>query len=70
MECKKIENLKSCPCTYPDCSRKGICCECLRHHLNFKELPACYFSEEAEKTYDRSFEKFIKEFVSENKPKA
>ena len=59
MECKKQENLKDCPCTYPECSRKGNCCDCLKHHLASNELPACCFSEEAEKRYDRSFSAFI-----------
>lgn len=58
MECKKEENSKDCPCTYPGCPRKGMCCECLEYHLANKELPACCFSKEAEKTYDRSFKKF------------
>lgn len=60
MECKIEENLKNCPCTYPNCSRKGRCCDCLRHHLENNELPACCFPAEAEKTYDRSFERFSK----------
>ena len=60
--CKKEENLKTCPCTYPGCPRKGICCQCLRYHLGNNELPACCFSKEAEKTYDRSFKKFIAGF--------
>ena len=55
----KEENLKNCACTYPGCPRKGICCECLKHHLRNKELPACCFPPEVEKTYDRSIEKFI-----------
>jgi len=61
MECKKNSNKVDCPCTYPGCPRKGLCCECLKHHLENNELPACCFSKEAEKTYDRSFEKFIEE---------
>ena len=61
MECQKEENLKSCPCTYLDCPRKGICCECIKYHLEHNELPACCFSKEAEKTFDRSFEMFIKD---------
>lgn len=61
MECKKDDNLKFCPCTYPGCSRKGICCECIKHHREKGELPACYFSLEAEKTYDRSIKKFIED---------
>ena len=59
MNCKQKENIKSCPCTYPDCSRKGICCECLSHHLKNKELPACCFPSDVEKTFDRSSQKFI-----------
>ena len=60
MECRKQTNLKDCPCTY-DCEKKGICCECIQEHRQNNELPACYFSPETEKTYDRSIERFIKE---------
>jgi len=60
MECRKSSNLKSCPCTYP-CERKGICCECISYHRKRDELPACYFSRQAEKSYDRSIEAFIEE---------
>ncbi len=60
MECKRSSNLEFCNCTYP-CSRKGECCECLHYHLKRNELPACCFSKEAEKTYDRSFEAFAKD---------
>lgn len=59
MECQIQKNLESCPCTYPGCPRKGKCCECIAHHRERGELPACYFSKEAEKTYDRSIENFI-----------
>ncbi|MCX8189882.1 MAG: DUF6485 family protein [Candidatus Diapherotrites archaeon] len=62
MECKKERNLKNCPCSYQGCSRKGICCECLKHHRENGELPACYFSKEAEKKYDRSIEAFIEDW--------
>jgi len=58
-ECKKAANTKNCNCTYSGCPRKGICCECLAYHLNMNELPACCFPKDIEKTYDRSFEKFI-----------
>ncbi|MBL7142012.1 hypothetical protein ISS21_02935 [Patescibacteria group bacterium] len=61
MECRKEKNLKNCPCTYPGCERKGICCECLRYHWQNGELPACLFSSEAEATYDRSIKKFIED---------
>lgn len=59
MECKREENLKDCNCTYPGCDRKGVCCECIRHHRERGELPGCYFPQDAEKTYDRSVRKFI-----------
>jgi hypothetical protein len=60
MECTVESNKTKCPCSYPSCSRKGRCCECLRHHLKTKELPACCFPPTVERTYDRSFEAFIK----------
>ena len=56
------KNKKACNCTYEPCSRKGICCECLTYHRSMGELPACYFSKSAERTYDRS----IRHFVCEN----
>jgi len=58
MECKKEENMEFCNCTYP-CDKKGMCCECIAYHRRRGELPACYFDEEAEKTYDRSIEYFV-----------
>ncbi len=57
VECNKEENAKSCPCTYP-CDKKGKCCDCIKEHLSARELPACCFDAETEKTYNRSFEKF------------
>ncbi len=59
MQCKKQKNLEFCNCSY-SCDKKGICCECLAYHRSKKELPACYFSSEQEKTYDRSIEYFLK----------
>ena len=58
MECNKEKNKENCKCTYTTCGRRGICCECIMHHLENRELPGCCFPEEAEKTYDRSFEHF------------
>ena len=49
----------TCKCTYASCSRHGRCCECLRYHLESNQLPGCCFPPEVEKTYDRSFAKFI-----------
>lgn len=59
MECKKDENLKTCNCTYPGCPHKGVCCECLSSHLSHRELPGCCFPAGVEKTYDRSFKRFV-----------
>ena len=60
MNCNQDQNLERCNCTYPDCSRKGLCCECIQHHLKPRQLPACFFPPEAEATYDRSFEHFAR----------
>ncbi|MDA3800003.1 MAG: DUF6485 family protein [Kiritimatiellae bacterium] len=49
-----------CTCTYTSCGRWGKCCECVAYHKDKKQLPACYFSKEAEKTYDRSIENYIR----------
>jgi hypothetical protein len=55
MDCeRREENLARCNCTYEPCSRKGQCCRCLNYHREMGELPACYFTPEAERTYDRS----------------
>ncbi len=61
MECQKDKNLEECICTYPGCPQKGMCCSCTRHHRDKGELPACYFTSETEKTYDRSVKKFVEE---------
>lgn len=59
MECKQKQNVKNCNCSY-DCEKKGICCECVAYHRARKELPACYFTKEKEKSYDRSIENYCK----------
>lgn len=62
MECPSAEgNLTVCNCTYEPCSRKGRCCECVRYHVSMQQLPACAFSAAAERTYDRSFAKFVED---------
>lgn len=49
-------NNRPCPCTF-DCPRHGRCCECVAHHRDNDEgVPGCFFSAEAEATYDRSIE--------------
>ncbi len=55
----KEKNLSMCNCTYEPCSRKGVCCECLHYHRKMGELPACYFPDDVEKTYDRSIRRFV-----------
>ncbi len=60
MECRVKKNMSHCNCSYEPCSRKGICCECLAYHLRARELPACYFPNDVERTYDRSIRNFVK----------
>jgi hypothetical protein len=60
IKCEQFEaNMAKCACTYEGCSRKGNCCACIHYHLSMDQLPACAFPPEAERTYDRSFGKFI-----------
>ena len=58
---ERESNLAMCNCTYPGCDKKGNCCACLHYHRRMGELPACYFSPEVEKTYDRSIRRFVQE---------
>jgi hypothetical protein len=60
MECGNVsKNMAKCNCSYSGCSRKGNCCECLHYHLSNNQLPACAFPNDVEKTYDRSFARFV-----------
>jgi len=60
-KCTRLqENLGRCNCTYEPCSRKGNCCDCIAYHRRAGELPACYFSADAERTYDRSIRYFVR----------
>ncbi|MBN1945223.1 MAG: hypothetical protein JW797_06070 [Bradymonadales bacterium] len=52
-------NLARCNCSYEPCSRKGRCCECIHYHLQHNELPACCFPDSIERSYDRSFRRFV-----------
>lgn len=54
----KDRNLKNCNCTY-SCAQKGLCCECVAAHRAAGEIPACFFSDAAERGWDRSVEAFI-----------
>ncbi len=57
--CTFEDNKKNCACTYMSCPRRGICCECIKHHWGVRELPGCLFPAEIERTYDRSLKAFI-----------
>ncbi|MBN1865689.1 hypothetical protein JW916_00200 [Candidatus Sumerlaeota bacterium] len=60
-QCVNVDrNKKRCNCTYEPCSRKGICCECVEYHRSMGELPACFFSDDVERTYDRSISRFVR----------
>jgi len=60
MDCPRYEeNMKNCNCTYSGCSRKGRCCECLAYHRAHGELPACFFPDDVERTYDRTIKRFV-----------
>ncbi|MCG8430922.1 MAG: DUF6485 family protein [Candidatus Omnitrophica bacterium] len=60
-DCRNLKrNKEMCNCTYAGCPRHGVCCECLAYHRRSGELPACYFDESAERTYDRSFGNYLR----------
>jgi hypothetical protein len=60
MECKKADNKIDCTCTATTCSNRGVCCDCVRYHRELGEIPGCFFSPAAERSYDRSIANFIK----------
>ncbi len=53
-------NAATCPCTYV-CKRHGKCCECVAHHRGVGEFPACFFTKEGEKSYDRSLNMLLRD---------
>lgn len=58
--CSQEKNTRTCNCTYEPCSRKGLCCECISYHwAGRREMPACFFPDNAERTYDRSLSHFL-----------
>lgn len=62
-QCPRVAiNSKYCTCTHT-CSKHALCCECLHYHRQRNELPACYFTPEEEKTFNRSVEFFIQRRV-------
>lgn len=41
-ECpNKAKNQEKCNCTYKDCPRHSVCCECVRYHRENGGMPAC-----------------------------
>ena len=68
VQCENLQkNVDKCACTYMSCAKRGNCCECISYHLAMQELPGCCFPLEVEKTYDRSFQKFIEVWSAELK---
>jgi hypothetical protein len=58
LECGAESNKTKCTCTY-NCKRRGKCCECVEHHRQRQQIPACFFPADVEKNYDRSFARFV-----------
>ena len=61
--CDQENNLVDCTCTYTSCSKRGVCCECIKYHRSKGEIPGCLFPKDVEKTYDRSIERFVKAYL-------
>ncbi|MCL2663136.1 MAG: DUF6485 family protein [Oscillospiraceae bacterium] len=59
MACQQNTTME-CNCTY-SCPRHGKCCDCLAYHTRNGEFPACFFSKEAEASYDRSLARLLKD---------
>ncbi len=61
-ECKNFEKNKSlCNCSYEPCGKKYTCSDCLHYHRKMGQLPACFFADSVERTYDRSIARFVRE---------
>ncbi len=61
MTCISEQSLKHCNCTYTACDKRGNCCKCVAYHKDRGEFPACLFSDEAERTYDRSLANLVRD---------
>ena len=51
----------NCRCTYSTCTRRGNCCQCVAFHRPQGEFPACFFTPDAERSYDRSFSRLVRD---------
>lgn len=60
--CDQAKNAANCSCTYPGCSRKGLCCQCVANHRAVGEIPGCFFPAELERTYDRSIRALVNHY--------
>ncbi|MGI6487041.1 MAG: hypothetical protein GX964_07755 [Syntrophomonadaceae bacterium] len=58
-ECNQEKLIKTCTCTYEGCERKGKCCLCVAYHRKKNQLPGCFFPPEVERTFDRSYRRFV-----------
>jgi len=59
MECHSTG--KDCRCSYQGCPRHGNCCQCVAYHSKKGQFTACFFSPEAEQSYDRSLQKLLED---------
>ncbi len=60
MDCSATGKEK-CRCTYASCSRRGNCCQCVAYHRGQGGFPACFFSAETERSYDRSYKNLLRD---------
>jgi len=61
MGCISEQSLKHCTCTYLACDKRGNCCQCVTFHRDRGEMPGCFFSEAAERSFDRSLANLVKD---------
>jgi hypothetical protein len=54
-------NLAGCTCSYTSCDKTGLCCQCVSYHRQMGQIPGCFFTDAAERSYDRSFGKFCRD---------
>jgi len=63
MDCAhKEKKNQHCTCTYISCERHGMCCKCITYHRSKNQMVGCYFTPEAEKSWDRSMGRFLAQF--------
>lgn len=60
-QCLSERSLQHCTCTYTACDKRGNCCQCVIYHRDRGELPGCFFSPSAERSYDRSVARLVKD---------